>query len=174
MNTRIQSKPSDPIAKLEKGFSLIELLIVVAIILIIAAIAIPNLVRSKIAANEAAAVSAIRSITTAETTYASTYGVGYAVLPVLGGADPCVAGVATACILDPIVSAGSKSGYNLSAAPGGAGNITFTGGAVPIMVGISGQRTFCSDETGVIHFDASGAAAPVTDVGCQALPLIVQ
>jgi type IV pilus assembly protein PilA len=173
MNRQTQFKPGEAKARLEKGFSLIELLIVVAIILIIAAIAIPNLVRSKIAANEASAVSTVRSITTAEMGYASTFGVGYGTLAVLGGADPCTAAAATACLLDPIVSAGSKSGYNIAAAPSGAGGVTFAGGASPIMVGISGQRTFCADETGVIRFDATGGATPLTDVGCQALPMII-
>ena len=63
--------------KNQKGFSLIELLIVVAIILIIAAIAIPNLLRSRMSANEASAVNSLRSINTAEVTFSSTYGVGY-------------------------------------------------------------------------------------------------
>ncbi len=93
-------------SKRDKGFSLIELLIVVAIILIIAAIAIPNLLRSRMAANEASAVGSIRTINTAEVTYESTYDDGYAnALPLLGGA----AGVAATCnnaeIVDPVLSA---------------------------------------------------------------------
>ncbi len=73
----------------EKGFSLIELLIVVAIILIIAAIAIPNLLRARIAANEASAVGSVRTLDTAEITYSSTYGTGFAPLASLGGAAGC-------------------------------------------------------------------------------------
>jgi len=83
----------------EKGFSLIELLIVVAIILIIAAIAIPNLLRARIAANEASAVGSVRSIVTTELTYSSTWGTGFSTnLAKLGGAIPCVASAATACL----------------------------------------------------------------------------
>ena len=83
----------------QKGFSLIELLIVVAIILIIAAIAIPNLLRARMAANESAAASSIRTINTAEVSYLTAYPqTGYAAaLANLGGASPCTAAIATAC-----------------------------------------------------------------------------
>ena len=174
MRVQIKTKPTDGKRKFQAGFSLIELLVVVAIILIIAAIAIPNLVRSRLMANESSAVSSVRSITTAEIAYASTYGVGYGALANLGGAFPCTASVATACLLDPILSGGVKSGYTIAAAPGGANAVTFVSSAVPLSVGFTGQRTFCSDETGVIRFDATGGAAPANDVACEAHPQVIQ
>src|SRR5271157_3240238 len=102
--------------KNSKGFSLIELLIVVAIILIIAAIAIPNLLRSRIAANQASAVGSLRTLNTAEITYSSTFNVGFsATMPDLGpgsaGANPTST---AAGLIDSVLALGSKSGYTFS------------------------------------------------------------
>ncbi len=149
-----------------RGFSLIELLIVVAVILTIAAIAIPNFMRSRMAANEAAAAQQLRTINTAEVTYSSTYGIGFAPLANLGGPAPCTASSTTACLLDEVLSSGAKSGYVYSTPnPGALGtavapNTSWDANAVPRSVGQSGQRSFCSDQSGVIRFDPAGAAPP--------------
>src|SRR5260370_6065759 len=94
----------------QKCFSRCELLIVVAIILIIAAIAIPNLLRAKMSANEASAVGALRTVTTTAVEYSTTYGTGYSgALANLGGAPPCTATAATACLLHAVATAGALS-----------------------------------------------------------------
>jgi type IV pilus assembly protein PilA len=106
----------------QSGFSLIELLIVVAIILIIAAIAIPNLLRARMAANESSAVGSVRTINTGMVTYNSTYPtVGFAsALLNLGGAAnaACTPATNTACLIDNVLSAGTKSGYKFTAQAG--------------------------------------------------------
>ena len=150
--------------KKQKGFSLIELLIVVAIILIIAAIAIPNLLRSRMAANEASAVGSLRTINTAEVTYATAYPAnGFAAgLGNLGGAAPCgPATAATACLIDEVLSVTAiKSGYTFTAVGAGAAPIVaYTATAVPVIVGSSGQRAFFTDQSGVIRYDTTGAGA---------------
>jgi len=154
--------------KKQKGFSLIELLIVVAIILIIAAIAIPNLLRSKMAANEASAAGSVRSIVTAQVTYGSTYGIGYApLLANLGGTGAgCSASSTAACLLDPVLTSGTKSGYTLAT----IGTLsTFVVSAVPVTANTTGVRSFCSDETLVVRFDPGGSTA-ATDTACGAAP----
>jgi type IV pilus assembly protein PilA len=166
----------------EKGFSLIELLIVVAIILIIAAIAIPNLLRARIAANESAAVSAVRTLNTAEVTYATSFPTkGYSdTLAALGGASPCTPAVATACLIDNVLASAKatpgKSGYIYLITPVATGtiNTSYTTGASPLTFNQSGVRDFCSNEDGVIRFDAgaSGNTPVATNANCIAMTVL--
>ena len=156
--------------KNQKGFSLIELLIVVAIILIISAIAIPSYLRSRMQANEASAVSSVRMVNTAAITYSSTYvNVGYPTnMADMGGTNPCTATSTSACLLDNGLAQGTKSGYSLVwAGDGATPSVAYTISATPLVVGGSGQRMFCSDQTGVIRYDPSGA-------GCTAASAAVQ
>jgi prepilin-type N-terminal cleavage/methylation domain-containing protein len=140
----------------QKGFSLIELLIVVAIILIIAAIAIPNLLRSRIAANEASAVGSIRTINTAEVTYASTYpDVGFAALASLGGAGGSSTG---AGLLDSVLASGVKSGYSFTVSVGGGTPQTQYAVNGDPQSAQTGQRHFYSDQSGVIRYNTSASA----------------
>src|SRR5512146_1238762 len=150
----------------QKGFSLIELLIVVAIILIIAAIAIPNLLRSRIAANEASAVGSLRTYNTAQITYSSTYPqVGFATtFAALGPPASGVAPSSTAAgLVDNVLGCASatciKSGYTFAIA-GSTGSYSFT--ASPQVPGSTGQRYFFTDQSGVIRQNPS-AAAVATD-----------
>jgi len=141
----------------QKGFSLIELLIVVAIILIIAAIAIPNLLRSRIAANEASAVGSIRTINTSEVTYASSYpNVGFATLDALGGAGGSATG---AGLLDAVLASGVKSGYVFAVTTSGGTPATIYSVQGDPQNSQTGQRHFYSDQSGVIRYNVSQQAS---------------
>jgi type IV pilus assembly protein PilA len=155
----------------QKGFSLIELLIVVAIILIIAAIAIPNLLRARMAANEASAVASIRTINTGMVTYNSTYPtVGFATsLAVLGGTAPCTPSSTTACLVDSVLASGTKSGYNFQATgAGGPPQSQYYATGVPITANQTGIRSFCAFEDAVVRVQPTGAAI-AGEPACQAL-----
>jgi type IV pilus assembly protein PilA len=156
----------------QKGFSLIELLIVVAIILIIAAIAIPNLLRARMAANESSAVASVRTVNTAEITYNSTYPtVGFATaLSNLGGAlgAACSPGTATACLIDSVLAnngnpaASGKSGYSFKTGAGtvsGGVNSGYTVVGVPLTINQTGIRAFCAEEDAVVRVDPAGVCS---------------
>ena len=156
----------------ERGFSLIELLIVVAIILVICAIAVPNFLHSRIAANESSAVYSIRTINTAQVTYQSTYPtVGYATaLSLLASPASGPASSNNAGILDSVLgctsSVCSKSGYNFSLADiSGSPVSAYSVWGVPISLGNSGYRTFCSNNMNPVLFDPSGG--PVDSGNCN-------
>jgi type IV pilus assembly protein PilA len=151
----------------QKGFSLIELLIVVAIILIIAAIAIPNLLRSKIAANQASAVGSLRTINTACIAFSTSYGQFPSALTNLGPIGSSgTASSTSADLIDSVLSAGSKSGYNFTysaATPFQSYSII----AAPITPATTGQNSYYTDQSGVIRFDTSGGtpSAASTPIG---------
>ena len=163
-----------------RGFSLIELLIVVAIILIIASIAIPNLIRAKIAANESSAANSIRQISTSEMAYSAAYPtVGYAPsLAELGGpATGCTPSQTTACMVDSVLSAGDKSGYTFiavgSTQGGGSVNTAFVTGSSPDSFNITGIRNFCALSDGVLRSLTPAALTPPANsvAACTAYPV---
>jgi type IV pilus assembly protein PilA len=148
----------------QKGFSLIELLIVVAIILIIAAIAIPNLLRARIAANESSAVASVRTVNTAEVAYNSAYptvGFATALSSLTGTCTGSTTPTSTsACLIDSTLAGGTKSGYSFALSTGGSTSTpqgTYEMDGAPISSNQTGVRYFCSVADGVVRYGTSAA-----------------
>ncbi len=157
-----------------RGFSLIELLIVVAIILIIAAIAIPNLLRTKMTANQASTVASMRTLNTVNTTYLATYNIGFACSLVYLGPSSTTPTTSAAALVDSILAGGfdgtatgpanqsTKSGYIFTYSPStacGSGNVLFYSlNGDPAVVGSTGQIRYYSDSSGVIRQNATATA----------------
>jgi type IV pilus assembly protein PilA len=164
----------------QKGFSLIELLIVVAIILVIAAIAIPNLLHARMSANDASAAESVRMINTAEIAYFATYPtLGYpAALTTLGGAAPCSPGIANGCLLDNSLATNNggsgKSGYSFaavgSASAGSNVNDQFLSTGTPLGA-LTGTRAYCSIQDAVLRLQPAGNITLVAGYNaCAGLP----
>ena len=145
--------------KRQKGFSLIELLIVVAIILIIAAIAIPNLLRAKIAANQASAVGSLRTLNTACIAFSTSYGQYPGALSNLGPiGSGGTASSSSADLIDSVLAGGTKSGYTFAYAAGSS-NQSYSITATPITAGTTGQNMYYTDQSGVIRVNTTGTGA---------------
>jgi len=167
-----------------KGFSLIELLIVVAIILVIAAIAIPSLLQARMSANEASAVGALSAIKSAEVAYDTAYPtVGFSPdITSLGGATPCTPSSTSACLVDSQLSgstpgSGGKSGYVFLATgimtAGALNNSAFVAAAAPVLAHSTGNHDYCSTNDGVLRSQmANPGDVPVNVLpACLAFPV---
>ena len=141
-----------------QGFTLVELLIVILIISVIAALAVPNLLKSKAAANEASAVSSVRTIVNCQFSYATR----------TGGYSNGLLTLGTSQLLDSVLGSGTKDGYTFASSVGGI--TSFTVNARPIVYGSSGSRSFFADESGVIRYTTADADATSTDTPIFGIP----
>jgi prepilin-type N-terminal cleavage/methylation domain-containing protein len=137
--------------KRNEGFTLIELMLVVALIAIIAAIAIPSLMKARNASNEASAISSLRTLTTANNHYRTRFQAYASALTDLSAAR----------YIDDTLGSGTKSGYNFTYTTAGAD--TWSVGALPVAAGLTGDRGFFVDESGVIRFNATGSATSASN-----------
>jgi prepilin-type N-terminal cleavage/methylation domain-containing protein len=154
MTERIQFGKGQAGTKKHAGFSLIELLIVVAIILIIAAIAIPNLLKARMQANEATAVSSIHAVNTSEIAYSSAN-------PMVGFSSTLSAlGPTQGGYLDANLATGTKDGYNFTYVQVDSGpSLNYTLNVDPVTRYVTGTRSFYSDQNNVTHYNLSAVAS---------------
>jgi type IV pilus assembly protein PilA len=148
----------------EVGFSLIELLVVVAVILIIAAIAIPNYVQTKMRANESSAVQSLRNISTAELLYSTTYGVNFSSSLIQLSGTGVTPDVNDAGLIDESLASGIKGGYLFTfttlTTDAQGHTATYSVNADPIVPGTTGQRHLYVDQTCVIRSNLTTQAGP--------------
>ena len=154
--------------KWQRGFSVVEVVVLIAILLVVAAIAIPNLLHSNLSDNESSAVASLRALNAACSSYSMLYGGYPKALLNLGPGD--AANSTSAALIDAALASGTKNGYVFTYAPGAAGIggnvLSYNIAAIPATSGGTGRRRFFTDQSGVIRANAAGAAdANSTPIG---------
>ena len=143
-----------------RGISAVEVAVLVAILLVIAAIAIPNLLHSNLSSNESSALGSLRTLNSACASYAMLYGGYPRDLANLGPGNPTHSGAAD--LIDPVLASGTKNGYVFryaAGATGVSGNVlSYSITANPVTPGTTGRRSFFTDQSGVIRANKNGAA----------------